>query len=103
MKRATIVAMATLASMYWSVQAASALPQANKGAQAAPQTQQPAAAAKPAVPTGKRQPMAKTQDEFNEYTAIVNQQDPTAAEKAAAEFVLKYPESELRAGVYQML
>src|SRR5438105_4631296 len=101
MKRAIITAIAVLlASTLVFAQAPAATPQSQP-----PATGKPAApaAGQAAAPAGKRQPMAKTQEEFNDYKQIADQQDGALAEKSAAEFVLKYPESELRAGVYQML
>jgi tetratricopeptide (TPR) repeat protein len=65
--------------------------------QATPGTQAPAA------PTGKRQPQAKTQDEFKAYQDAAAKPDPTAMEQAANDFAQKFPESELRAPLYQNL
>lgn len=48
-------------------------------------------------------PQAKTQDEFAAYQSAIQQQDPDAASKAVEEFVAKYPQSELRAPLYQEL
>jgi tetratricopeptide (TPR) repeat protein len=49
----------------------------------------------------KRPPQAKTQAEWDAYKAIIGMNDPAAQEKAANDFVAKYPESELRALVYR--
>jgi tetratricopeptide (TPR) repeat protein len=65
--------------------------------QTSTQQKQPAGAAQPATPPGKRLPQAKTQPEFDAYnTAIANQKDPAAMEKAADDFATKFPDSELR-------
>lgn len=54
------------------------------------------------APQGKRPPQAKTQPEFDAYnTAMANQKDPAAMEKAADDFATKFPESELRALLYK--
>ncbi|MGH9531462.1 MAG: tetratricopeptide repeat protein [Terriglobales bacterium] len=64
--------------------------------------QQPAATA-PAQPQGPRQPQAKTQDELNEYVAIIQNADLAAAETAADGFATKFPESELTGHLYAAL
>jgi tetratricopeptide (TPR) repeat protein len=48
-------------------------------------------------------PQAKTQDEFAAYQQAIQQQDPDACAKAVDEFAVKYPQSELRAPLYQEL
>ncbi len=60
-----------------------------------------AAAAAQAAPAGKRPPQAKTQPEFDAYKAVVAMTDTAAQEKAAADFVTKFPDSELRPLVYR--
>jgi len=52
-------------------------------------------------PAGKRQPQAKTKPEYDAYVALIAIQDPAAMEKAADDFVAKYPDSELKSAVYQ--
>jgi tetratricopeptide (TPR) repeat protein len=48
------------------------------------------------APGAKRPPQAKTQPEFDAYkTAVANQSDPAAMEKAADDFAVKFPTSEL--------
>jgi len=54
-----------------------------------------------AAPQGKRMPAAKTQPEFDAYNAARNLPDPAAVEKAADDFVAKYPDSELRVMIYK--
>jgi tetratricopeptide (TPR) repeat protein len=78
-------------------------PQSNQNAQPAAQGQQQPAAgqAAAAVPPGKRQPQAKTKEEYNAYVALMQMTDPAAMEKAADDFVAKYPDSELKSAVYQ--
>ena len=65
------------------------------------QETKPAAAQPPAVPAGKRQPQAKTKEEFDAYTALIQLTDAAAMEKAADDFVAKFPDSELKGAVYQ--
>ncbi len=60
-----------------------------------------APAAAPAAPAGKRQPQAKTQPEFDAYSAAVGSATPDAMEKAADDFATKFPESELKILIYK--
>jgi len=53
-----------------------------------------------AAPQGKRPPAAKTQPEFEAYKAAMGQTDPAAFEKAVNDFAAKFPDSELRALLY---
>ncbi|MBV8207250.1 MAG: hypothetical protein JO041_10690 [Acidobacteria bacterium] len=76
-----------------SGQAASS-PAATQGSQPAPQ---------PQAPPAWHPPQAKSQDEFAAYQNVIQQQDQEAFAKALAEFAGKYPQSELRAPLYQML
>ncbi|HZI58906.1 MAG TPA: hypothetical protein VFF39_19135 [Verrucomicrobiae bacterium] len=63
--------------------------------------QQPSAGqTKPGQPAGKHVPEAKTQPEFNDYTAASAVTGGAAAEKAADEFSAKYPASELKVLLY---
>jgi tetratricopeptide (TPR) repeat protein len=62
--------------------------------------EQPAAAE---APKGKLAPEAKTQEELDAYTAAASAKDPTSGEAAADDFATKFPESELRAGLYSAL
>jgi tetratricopeptide (TPR) repeat protein len=70
--------------------------QAQPGQQVQPGTANPAAPAHHA-------PQAKTQDEYAAYQQAIQQQDPDACAKAVDEFAVKYPQSELRAPLYQEL
>lgn len=79
-------------------------------AQTTPGTQQQTAPAgqtqttpPPAAPTGKRQPQAKSQEEFKAYQDVTAKPDPASMEQAAEAFTKQYPESELRAPIYQNL
>lgn len=72
----------------------------NKNTQST-QGQQQGQAAQPAQPTGKHQPVAKTQDEFNAYKDAIAKPDGPSAEAAADDFSQKFPQSELRAALYQ--
>ena len=65
------------------------------------QQQQPVAGQAAAVPAGKRQPQAKTKEEYAAYVALMQMTDGAAMEKASDDFVAKYPDSELRGAVYQ--
>ena len=72
--------------------------------------QQPPAAGQPAAPaTGAQQPaapagpQAKSKEEFDAYSAVVNEADPAKAEQAVVAFEQKFPESELRAPLSQQL
>jgi len=53
-----------------------------------------------AAPQGKRKPAAKTKPEYDAYNAAIALTDPAALEKAADDFATKFPDSELRAGLY---
>jgi tetratricopeptide (TPR) repeat protein len=66
--------------------------------QAAPagQTAAPAAA-----PQGKRPPQAKTQPEFDAFNTAKALTDAAAQEKAADDFAVKFPDSELRVMLYK--
>ncbi len=69
--------------------------------QAPAQNQKPAAASG-AAPPGKRPPQAKTQPEFDAYkAAVASQNDPAAMEKAADDFAVKFPASELTPLLYR--
>lgn len=77
-----------------------------KPASTAPAAQQqtkpdftPGAAAQ--APAPKRGPQAKTKPEFDAYVAIMALKDPAAMEKAADDFVTKYPDSELKGAAYE--
>jgi hypothetical protein len=68
-----------------------------------PATQTPAAgqaAAPAAAPQGKRPAQAKTQPEYEAYNAAKALTDPAASEKAADDFAVKFPDSELRSLLY---
>lgn len=58
----------------------------------------------PMQPAGtKRPPQAKTQEEITAYNAIRGMRNGPQAEQAAKDFEAKFPQSELRALVYQNL
>jgi len=66
-----------------------------------PAAQTPAAGqAAPAAPQGKRPPQAKTTPEYEAYNAAKVLTDPAALEKAADDFAVKFPDSELRPILY---
>lgn len=86
-----------------SAQATSTQPAQQPSAPApAPQTATPAPAT-PAVPQHKSPPSAKTAGEYAAYQAVAANTDPVAAEKAADEFAVKYPASDLRGLLYSNL
>jgi tetratricopeptide (TPR) repeat protein len=73
-------------------------------AQNPPAQPPPVAPAAPAQPAGTRRPaQAKTQDEINAYNAIRRMSSGAEAETAARDFEAKFPQSELRALIYQNL
>jgi tetratricopeptide (TPR) repeat protein len=72
---------------------------ASQQPQTAPQTPQAAPQA-PTVPAKKTLPQAKTQDEYAAYNAVVAQTDMAAAETAANDFAVKFPQSELTSLLY---
>jgi tetratricopeptide (TPR) repeat protein len=86
---------------------------AQAGAPASSQSQPPAASqpqsqtgaqGQPAAPAAagiKRQPQAKTQEEFAAYKQSAGLTDGPALEKAANDFAGKYPDSELRILLYK--
>jgi len=88
MKRAAII-IAMLGIATWGLA---------QGEKAAGQN---AAAGQAAAPAGKRPPQAKTQPEFDAYKAAAVLTDAAAQEKAANEFAVKYPDSELRVLLYK--
>ena len=55
---------------------------------------------KQAQPAGKHVPQAKTHPEFNDYNAAYAVTGGAASEKAADDFVAKYPDSELKSYLY---
>jgi len=65
--------------------------------------QQPATSAPPAAQTApaKPAPRPKTQAEANDFKAAFATSGGAASEKAANDFAAKYPQSELREGLYQ--
>jgi tetratricopeptide (TPR) repeat protein len=62
---------------------------------------QSAPAGQAAAPAGKRRPMAKTQEEYAAFNAANALTDPAAQEKAANDFAVKFPDSELRVLIYK--
>jgi tetratricopeptide (TPR) repeat protein len=68
---------------------------------AALSAQQPAAGSgKAAQPAGKHIPQAKTKAEFADYNAAYAVAGGAASEKAAEDFSVKYPDSELKSFLY---
>lgn len=94
-----------VASSMAIAQAGGATPSTTPGqTQAEPGQAAPATGAQAApAPTGKRQPQAKTQEEFAAFNEASQKPDPAAMEQSAADFVKKFPDSELKAALYQNL
>jgi tetratricopeptide (TPR) repeat protein len=91
MKKAAAIVIAVLGVGAWSF--------GQSGDKPAAQT--PAAGqAAPAAPQGKRPAQAKTQPEYEAYNAAKVLTDPAALEKAADDFAVKFPDSELRPILY---
>src|SRR5215813_12683302 len=55
------------------------------------------------APAGKRQPQAKTQEEYKAFQDVTSKPDPASMEQAANAFAQQFPNSELRAPMYQNL
>jgi tetratricopeptide (TPR) repeat protein len=95
MKRTAIV-LAVLGIVIW------AAAQSSGQAQNPPATGQAAPAqGAAAIPPVKRPPQAKTQPEFDAYKAAVAGTDAAVLEKAADDFAVKFPDSELRVLLYK--
>lgn len=92
------IATVTTAALLLSSALALAAPQST-----APATSQNAAAPtrQPAPATAKKAPAPKTQAEYDAYKAASTQTDPAKLEAAATDFAQKYPDSELRAFLFQ--
>ncbi len=99
MKRAAVIAAVVTIAIWVVAQGTRVAAQTTPAAgQAAPAQGTAPAAAQPAV---KRPPQAKTQPEFDAYKAAAATTDAAAQEKAADDFALKYPDSELRVLLYK--
>jgi tetratricopeptide (TPR) repeat protein len=94
MKRAAII-IAMLGMSVWGL-AQNAFGQSSDKAAA-----QGAPTGQAGAPAGKRPPQAKTQEEFAAYKAVVALTDAAAQEKAAEDFAVKFPDSELRTLLYR--
>ncbi len=102
MKRAAVI-LGILSFVVWGAaltfgqagqasQPASGKPSASTPAQTTPA---------PEPPAGKRPPQAKTQPEFDAWKAASASTDAAALEKAADDFAVKFPDSELRVLLYK--
>lgn len=96
MKHIAIV-VAALGICVWSFGQDKPAAQNPPAGQAAGQASGQAAAA----PQGKRPPKVNSQEEYNAYKAAMAMTDPAAEEKAANDFVAKYPQSELTGLIYK--
>lgn len=87
-----------------SLVAAQATKETAKPETQAPQAQQPQAQQQPAPQFDggtAAHPMPKSAEESAAYTAMMQIQDPAALETAAADFIAKYPDSNLKGVIYQ--
>ncbi len=104
MKRAAVViveVVAVLGICAWSFGQSTDKPaQTPAAGQAAPASGQAAAGQAATAPQGKRKPAAKTKPEYDAYNDAIKLTDPAALEKAADDFAAKFPDSELRTGLY---
>ena len=66
-------------------------------------TQTPSQATPESKPAERKQPSAKSQDEYNAYRAVTMQPDLLSAERLATDFASRFPQSELREAMYQTL
>jgi tetratricopeptide (TPR) repeat protein len=98
MKRGMII-IAVLGISVWGFAQSSDKP-AGQNAPAGQATGQATGQVGAAAPAGKRKPQAKTQAEFDAYKAAAALTDAAAQEKAAADFAVKFPDSELRQLLY---
>jgi tetratricopeptide (TPR) repeat protein len=96
MKRAAIL-MAMLGLCAWSFAQSNDKPSTGQSAPAG----QAAAGQAAAAPQGKRPPKVNSQEEYAAYKAAVGMTDAAAQEKAADDFAVKYPQSELRPLIYK--
>ena len=101
MKRATIVIMIlAFATLVFAQQTPP-----SKTSQGGAQPATPSSTAQPTPPQaplqGKLPPQAKTQPEYDAYKAVRAEKDLAAFEKAADDFAVKYPDSDLRVLLYQ--
>src|SRR5258708_8996122 len=92
MKRAAIV-IAMLGISAWGIAQSNDKP----GAQSPPTGQSTGQAA---VPAGQREPMAKTQPEYDAWKAPAALTNPAAQEDATNDLAAKYPHSEVRPILY---
>ena len=91
------------ALVMWAALSVSALAQAPAQPSNAGQSStapQPQPAQTPATP-GKHEPVAKTQEEYKAYQDAVSKPDGPSAEAAADAFAKQFPQSELRAPLFQ--
>lgn len=105
MKRAAVIvgilSVAVWAAAQSTGSAAQTPPPAGQTAPAQTAPGQASPAQAPPGPTVKRPPQAKTQPEFDAYKVAAANTDPAALEKAADEFAVKFPDSELRILLYK--
>jgi tetratricopeptide (TPR) repeat protein len=94
MRLAAIVGAVLIISTWGLAQKAFAQSGDKPAAQSAP-------AGQAAAPAGKRPPQAKTQEEFAAYKVAIALTDAAAQEKAADDFAVKFPDSELRPLLYK--
>jgi tetratricopeptide (TPR) repeat protein len=94
----------TAASGMALAQTGNAKPQTPAGPTGQAQTAPAQGQATPApAPTGKHKPQAKTQEEYKAFQEVTTKPDPASMEQAANTFAQQFPESELRAPMFQNL
>jgi tetratricopeptide (TPR) repeat protein len=91
--------------VFWTALSGTALAQApaqpGSTGQSGTASQQPAQAQTAPAPVGKHEPVAKTQEEYKAYQEAVGKPDGPSAEAAADAFAKQFPQSELRAPLFQ--
>jgi tetratricopeptide (TPR) repeat protein len=99
MKQVHLMMLAILAA---AAVASAQAPQSQAKPQTQPEQKQGAqGAAPPPAPLPKNVLMAKTKEEFQAYNEASSKTDAAAAEAAANDFAAKFPDSNLRAYLYQ--
>jgi tetratricopeptide (TPR) repeat protein len=94
--RRTAIIVGILSLTVWASAQSTGSAQQTPPAQGTAAQGTPAQAASTTQPAVKRPPQAKTTPEFDAYKAADANTDPAALEKAADDFAVKFPDSELR-------
>ena len=103
MKRTTLAVLTlALSTTLWAQSQPNSTQNQPSAQPGAGQSATPQQGTAPTQPSGKRPLQAKTQAEFEAYNTAKNSNDPAAMEKAADDFAAKFPDSELRASLFQI-